>query len=112
MLEWLTLLQDHCEQKDRQTQSCDPSELLMAKPPLLTPTINPYGFKPVESPVSRESCLECVRKSGDLFLNFLDLRGVTVARNLKTRRMVWVARMAMTGLIPHFTWPCKTCDVE
>ena len=25
------------------------------------------------------------RKSGDLFLNFLDLRGVTVARNIKTR---------------------------
>ena len=26
-----------------------------------------------------------LRKSGDLFLNFLDLRGVTVARNMKTR---------------------------
>eukprot|EP00435_Cladocopium_sp_Y103_P059807 s467_g21.t1 len=29
------------------------------------------------------------RKSGDLFLNFLDLRGVTVARNIKTREELW-----------------------
>ena len=29
------------------------------------------------------------RKSGDLFLNFLDLRGVTIARNVNTRLDGW-----------------------
>jgi len=29
------------------------------------------------------------RKSGDLFLNFLDLRGVTIARNVNTREELW-----------------------
>ncbi|CAK8986789.1 Phototropin-2 (Defective in chloroplast avoidance protein 1) (Non-phototropic hypocotyl 1-like protein 1) (AtKin7) (NPH1-like protein 1) [Durusdinium trenchii] len=41
------------------------------------------------------------RKSGDLFLNFLDLRGVTVAKNLKTREALWFV-VGIQADVTHF----------
>ncbi len=44
------------------------------------------------------------RKSGDLFLNFLDLRGVTIARNVKTRLDGWTL-----GFWPSLHWNTVIC---